>query len=83
MCPGEWDPKMNQQISAEFCIPMKVGDCMNHCPMKCGNNDMMCPGKMDPNGCKMPDTCHYGSKFLNQCPRQQEHTQKNNLLSNT
>merc|ERR1711899_200846 len=64
MCPGEWDPKSNQQITADFCIPNKVGDCMNYCPTKCAENDMMCPGKMGPDGCKMPDTCHSG-KF---CP---------------
>ena len=62
MCPGEWDPKTGEQITADFCIPNKVGDCINHCPIKCGENEMMCPGKMDPYGCKMQDTCHSGSK---------------------
>ena len=64
MCPGEWDPKTGQQMTPDFCLPNKVGDCPSFCPMKCGENDMMCPGKMDPNGCKMPETCHSGSKFL-------------------
>ena len=64
MCPGEWDPKTGEQMTPDFCIPNKVGDCPSFCPMKCGENDMMCPGKMDPNGCKMPDTCISGSTFF-------------------
>ena len=61
MCHGEWDPKTGEQITADFCIPNKVGDCINHCPsMKCGEN-MQCPGKVDAMGCKMPDTCIPGS----------------------
>merc|ERR1711894_542967 len=63
MCPGTWDPKTGEQTTADYCIPMKVGDCYNHCPVDCGK-DMMCPGKMDPKGCAMPDTCNPG-KF---CP---------------
>ena len=53
-----------QQITPDTCMPMKVGDCMNHCPVQCAPGDMMCPGKMDSMGCKMPDTCHNGSKLL-------------------
>ena len=64
MCPGEWDPKTGTQITADFCIPNKVGDCFNACPMKCGEKDMLCPGKMDLDGCKMPDTCNPGSKYF-------------------
>merc|ERR1711981_647690 len=63
-CYGEWDYKTGEQITADFCIPNKVGDCINHCPIKCGENEMMCPGKMDAIGCKMPDMCIPG-KF---CP---------------
>ena len=55
VCPGMWEN--GQQITSDTCIPMKNGDCMNHCPMHCGKEQMMCPGKMDPNGCKMPDMC--------------------------
>ena len=62
MCPGEWDPKTGQQMTADFCIPNKVGDCPNFCPMKCGDNDMVCAGKMGPDGCKMADFCNAGSK---------------------
>ena len=62
MCPGEWDPKTGEQMTPDFCLPYTVGNCWNHCPIKCGENDMMCAGKMDPKGCKMQDTCHSGSK---------------------
>ena len=62
MCPGEWISTSKEQISPDYCIPNKVGDCANFCPMKCGDNDMVCAGKMEPNGCKMPDFCHHGSK---------------------
>merc|ERR1712020_185538 len=63
MCPGKWNEDWTEQMTADFCIPMKNGDCYNHCPMDCGK-DMMCPGGMDPQGCAMPDSCHPG-KF---CP---------------
>merc|ERR1712038_2074321 len=56
MCPGKWNEDWTEQISGDYCIPMKNGDCWNHCPMDCGK-DMMCPGGMDPKGCPMPDTC--------------------------
>ena len=61
MCGGEWDPKTGDQMTPDFCIANKVGDCANFCPVKCGENDMLCPGKEGPDGCKMPDFCHYGS----------------------
>ena len=61
-CPGMWEK--GQQITPDTCMPMKIGDCMNHCPVQCAPGDMMCPGKMDSMGCKMPDTCHNGSKLL-------------------
>ena len=62
-CPGFWDPKTGEQTTPDTCIPMKDGNCINHCPMQCAEKDMMCPGKMDHNGCKMADTCQSGSKF--------------------
>jgi len=74
MCAGDWDPKTGQQMTADFCIPNKVGECANHCPMKCGENDMMCPGKMDPNGCKMPDTCNPGKFCPANCDWEKEMT---------
>ena len=65
-CPGFWDPNTGQQTTPDTCIPMKdeMNGCPSHCPIQCSEKDVMCPGKMDPNGCKMPDTCHAGSKFL-------------------
>ena len=64
-CPGFWDPKTGEQSTPDTCMPMKDGNgCINHCPVQCGEKDMICPGKMDPAGCKMPDTCHYGSKYF-------------------
>ena len=63
MCPGKWNEDWTEQMSGDYCIPNKNGDCVNHCPMDCGK-DMLCPGKMDPKGCKMPDTCVPGSKLI-------------------
>ena len=63
VCPGMWDSETGKQTSPDTCMPMKNGDCMNHCPVDCGK-DMLCPGKMDPNGCKMPDACAPGSNFI-------------------
>ena len=63
MCPGKWNEDWTEQMSGDYCIPNKIGDCVNHCPMDCGK-DMLCPGKMDPNGCKMPDACAPGSNFI-------------------
>merc|ERR1711993_47883 len=63
MCSGKWNEDWTEQVTADFCIPMKNGDCYNYCPVDCGK-DMMCPGGMDTQGCAMPDTCHPG-KF---CP---------------
>ena len=60
MCPGEWTEDWSKQTSPDYCIPNKVGDCANFCPMKCAENDMVC-GKMEHNGCKQPDFCHHGS----------------------
>ena len=64
MCGGEWDPKTGDQVTPDFCIANKVGDCANFCPVKCGENDMLCPGKEGPDGCKMPDFCNHGSRYL-------------------
>ena len=33
--------------------------CMNSCPIICGENDIVCKGGVDSNGCKMADTCVY------------------------
>merc|ERR1712046_51788 len=50
VCPGMWDSETGKQTSPDTCMPMKNGDCMNHCPMNCGKDMMLCPGKMDSNG---------------------------------
>ena len=65
MCPGKWNEDWTEQLTADYCIPMKVGDCYNHCPLDCGK-DMMCPGGMDPKGCPMPDMCFPAGK---DCPK--------------
>ena len=61
MCPGEWIQVPGfpaQQISADYCIPNKIGDCWNACPIKCGENDQVCPGPKGEDGCQiMADTC--------------------------
>merc|ERR1711974_539744 len=63
-CSGTWNEDWTEQITADFCIPMQNGDCWNYCPTQCCKDSVMCPGKMDPKGCKEPDFCHHG-KF---CP---------------
>ena len=57
MCPGDWDPKSGQQISADYCIPNKNGDCPASCPIKCGENDQICPGPKGDDGCQIPGNC--------------------------
>merc|ERR1712152_111119 len=47
MCSGKWNEDWTEQLTADFCIPMKNGDCYNYCPMDCGK-DMVCPGGKDP-----------------------------------
>ena len=54
--------EMTDGKMVNYCIPNKVGDCANFCPVECDwEKQIMCPGKMEPNGCKMPDFCHHGS----------------------
>ena len=31
--------------------------CPQFCPVKCGMDDVWCPGNMDDNGCMMPEVC--------------------------
>ena len=62
MCPGEWTEDWSKQTSPDYCIPNKNGACANNCPVNCGKEDMVCPGKEDSNGCKMADFCQHGSK---------------------
>ena len=65
-CPGTLDPKTGEQITADFCLPQKSGDCENHCPVSCGEHEILCPGHIDPyTGCSMsPDMCENGSMFF-------------------
>ena len=63
-CPGQWSQDWKEQITADTCMPMKTGDCYNYCPKQCGEKDMMCPGKTHADGCKDPEYCVAGSKFI-------------------
>ena len=38
-------------VEEGMCMPMMMGDeCVNHCPVYCPMDQMMCPGGMDYNG---------------------------------
>merc|ERR1712141_856447 len=72
VCPGKFDYKTGEQLSADYCIPKQTGDCLNTCPMDCGKDMMVCPGGMDPKGCPMPDMCFpkkRGKKKGKKCPK--------------
>merc|ERR1711902_457062 len=58
VCPGQWDPKTGEQTTPDTCMPMKNGDCMNHCPLD-GGKEMMCPGKWNEDWTEQltADTC--------------------------
>ena len=62
-CPGKWNEDWSKQETPDYCIPNKVGDCWNSCPVDCGK-DMVCPGKVDDMGCKSPDMCNPGSMYF-------------------
>ena len=55
-CPGQYDPKTGEKITADTCMPMKTGDCHDYCPKQCQEHEHVCPAK-DENGCLKPDTC--------------------------
>ena len=64
-CSGEWDDYGKERLSADYCIPSKIGNCQSYCPIKCTEGQILCPGKMDrQTGCYGPDFCHHGSKYL-------------------
>ena len=64
LCPGTWDHETGENLSPDICIPMKNGTCYNYCPeTNCGENELVCSGGLDAEGCKIPDFCHYGSKL--------------------
>ena len=52
-------------------------ECPFHCPVKCAETEMLCPGGLDANGCKMPNICvpiqdgtvdNWGNPCWNTCP---------------
>ena len=56
-CSGDWDYKTGKQMSSDYCIPMKNGDCYNNCHVSCCEESQLCPGG-DYNGCPQPDFCY-------------------------
>ena len=60
LCPAEYGP--------DYCIPIKVGDCYNYCPVgdwyckENGEDRIFCPGNIDINGCEELGSCSSGSK---------------------
>ena len=57
-CPGTWNDDWTEQITADYCIPNKIGDCWNSCPKQCEKDEVVCQGTKDSNGCYiMADTC--------------------------
>ena len=55
-CLGRWDDDWTEQLTPDFCVPQKIGDCWNMCPVDC-TGWKFCPGGTDAAGCKKPDTC--------------------------
>ena len=64
MCPGTWNEDWTEQLTADYCMPYKNGDCPAYCPKQCGEKEMLCPGKEHTDGCKDADYCVAGSKFI-------------------
>merc|ERR1711976_634273 len=56
VCSGGFD-EMGKQMSSDYCIPMKNGDCYNNCHVSCCEESQLCPGG-DYNGCPQPDFCY-------------------------
>ena len=65
VCSGEWNDDCPdcEKLTADYCIPSKIGDCWNSCPTHCPKDDLICPGKMNPDGCQDADFCHSGSTY--------------------
>ena len=57
VCAGPFDHETGLKSGADFCIPMKTGDCFGFCPPVCGPNDILCPGGLDFLGCPMAGVC--------------------------
>jgi len=56
-----------KQSGPDYCLPMKVGECWNHCPVECDpEKDQVCPGGKDhATGCEHSGFCHPQDSF---CP---------------
>lgn len=57
-CAAPWID--GKQTAADYCMPMKIGECWNHCPVQCDpDNDQVCPGGKDhATGCEHSGHCH-------------------------
>ena len=57
-CAAPWID--GKQTAADYCMPMKIGECWNHCPVQCDpDNDQVCPGGKDhATGCEHSGFCH-------------------------
>ena len=64
ICPGKWSTDGKEQLTGDFCMDHKFGECDAHCPQECSDGDMMCPGKKHDDGCEDPAFCVAGSKYL-------------------
>ena len=64
MCHGKWSKDGTEQLTGDFCMDHKFGECEAHCPQECNEGDMMCPGKKLEDGCEEPAFCWDGSKYL-------------------
>ena len=53
-CPEQ---DSNGCITGFTCIPMKIGECWNLCPMTCFEKQKSCPVGVAHDGCPMPDMC--------------------------
>ena len=52
---GKWT---ENELTSDYCIPNKIGDCDNSCPKQCMKDEVMCQGTKDSSGCRiMADTC--------------------------
>ena len=63
-CYGEWNDDWTEQLTSDYCIPSKIGDCWNDCPKQCHKDEISCPGGICDDGCLDADYCYYGSKCL-------------------
>ena len=57
ICPGPTDYETGKPTSADTCMPIKSGNCHNHCGVTCSGKENQCHGGMDWDDCLMPDFC--------------------------